>query len=329
MAKAAVEKRMSFIARTLRLPHVLGLAAIAAGAVAFAPMAMATNPACGDAIRITPGDTLLNVATACDTTVPALLAANPEITQPNRLFVGQLVWMPGRNPAVSAQRPAATPVPSQWGQGGFARCGATVQVRPGDTFSGIARRCGVTPAQLRAENPRLRDPNLIFSGMVLRVPSSVGGRPHQPTAPIAPDVLRVTGTVTNEGVTCQAFRGDDGRLYTFAGNATRPLRPGDRVEVTGTRAGSSICQQGITITASQIVLRDSSAPRTIDLTGTITREGVTCTALRGDDGRLYTITDQPGGFRPGDRVRITGDVAEMSFCQQGTTINLRSIGAAW
>ncbi len=313
-----------------RLPQILGMATLAAGVFAFAPMASATNPACGDAIRITPGDTLLRVATACDTTVPALLAANPEITQPNRLFVGQLVWMPGRNPVAPVHRPPAlTPVPSQWGQGAFSRCGATVQVRPGDTFSGIARRCGVTPAQLRAANPGVRDPNLIFSGMVLRVPSSVGVRPHQPVAPVVPDVLRVTGTVTNEGVTCQAFRGDDGRLYTFAGSATRPLRPGDRVEVTGTRAAASICQQGITISASQIVLRDSTAPAAVDLTGTITREGVTCTALRGDDGRLYTITGQTGGFQAGDRVRITGEVAEMSFCQQGTTVNLRSIRAAW
>ncbi|WP_019954175.1 LysM peptidoglycan-binding domain-containing protein [Yoonia vestfoldensis] len=326
MAKAAVEKRMSFIAKALRLPQVLGLAAVAAGAVALAPVAMASNPACGDAIRITPGDTLLHVATACDTTVPALLAANPEITQPNRLFVGQLVWMPGRNPAAAVHRPAPTPVPNHWGQGAFARCGATVQVRRGDTFSGIARRCGVTPAQLRAENPRLHNPNLIFSGMVLRVPSSTAPTPALPRPAQA---LRIIGTVTGEGVTCQAFRGDDGRLYTFAGSATRPLRPGDRVEVTGTRAGASICQQGVTINATQVVLLNSVAPASIDLTGTITREGVTCTALRGDDGRLYTVTGQTAGLQPGDRVRITGEVAEMPFCQQGTTINLRSIGAAW
>lgn len=329
MLKAGSSKSSFFKRRAPRLPQVLGMAAVAAGVFAFAPMASATNPACGDAIRITPGDTLLRVATACDTTVPALLAANPEITQPNRLFVGQLVWMPGRNPAVPVQRPAATPVPSQWGQGAFARCGATVQVRRGDTFSGIARRCGVTPAQLHAENPRLRDPGRIFSGMVLRVPSSVGAPAHQPVAPIVPDVLRVAGTVTGEGVTCQAFRGDDGRLYTIAGSATRPLRPGDRIEVTGTRVRGAICQQGVTIAASQIVLRDSIAPRTIDLTGTITREGVTCTALRGDDGRLYTLTGQTGGFQPGDRVRITGETAEMSFCQQGTTVNLGTIRAAW
>jgi LysM repeat protein len=332
MAQRDLGKKTRFgMAAALSLPRIVGIAAAAAGLLAFAPAAMATNPACGDAIRINPGDTLLRVANYCNTTIPALLAANPDIIQPNTVRVGQLVWMPGRNPAAPAPRPPViAPPAASWNQNNFARCGASVQVRPGDTFSGIARRCGVTPAQLRAENPQVRDPNLIFSGMMLRVPSSLGPRPHQPPAPpVASQILRVTGTVTTEGVTCQAFRGDDGRLYTFAGTSSRPLRAGDRVEVTGTRAATSICQQGVTISATQIVLLDSVAPTAVDVTGTITREGVTCTALRGDDGRLYTITGQTAGFLPGDRVRITGDLAEMSFCQQGTTVNLRSIRSAW
>ena len=328
MVRSGLGKLLLACGTGLRQTVMVGI--LATGLTGIAPVAMATNPDCGDAIRIMPGDTLLRVAQTCRTTIPALLAANPGITEPNRIHVGQLIFMPGRNPAAPAHRPPAIAVPpSSWGQGGFSRCGATVQVRPGDTFSAIASRCGVSFAQLRAENPQLRDPNLIFVGMNLRVPSSVGARPHQPPAPIVAQNLRVTGTVTSEGVTCQAFRGDDGRLYTFAGTATRPLRTGDRIEVTGTRAATAICQQGTTINVSQIVLLDSVAPSAIDLTGTITREGVTCTALRGDDGRLYTIAGQTGGFQPGDRVRITGDLAQMSFCQQGTTVNVRSIRSAW
>ena len=309
---------------------VLGVTAFAAACAVFAPPAMAANPACGDAIRITPGDTLLRVASYCNTTIPALMAANPQITEPNRLFVGQLVYMPGRNAAVPVYRPpVATPPANNWGQGAFSRCGASVQVRPGDTFTGIAQRCGVTPAQLRAENPQLRDPNFIFSGMTLRVPSSLTSQPARPAPlPVAQN-LRVTGTITSEGVTCQALRGDDGTLYTIAGTATRPLRAGDRVEVTGTRAASALCQQGVPISATRILLLEAAPQPGIDVTGTITREGVTCTALRGDDGRLYTIAGQTGEFQPGDRVRVTGDVAQMSFCQQGTTVNVRSIRSAW
>ena len=67
--------------------------------------------------------------------------------------------------------------------------------------------------------------------------------------------------------------------------------------------------------------------RTIRVTGIITNEGVECTALRSDDGRLYTLA---GRFRlkPGTRVRVIGRLAEASFCMQGTTINPRHIFAA-
>jgi hypothetical protein len=65
----------------------------------------------------------------------------------------------------------------------------------------------------------------------------------------------------------------------------------------------------------------------VTVTGTLTREGVECPALRSDGGRLYTLTTR-GRFQPGDRVRVTGTIAQVSFCQQGTTINVRSIGPA-
>jgi hypothetical protein len=65
----------------------------------------------------------------------------------------------------------------------------------------------------------------------------------------------------------------------------------------------------------------------VTVTGTLTREGAECPALRGDNGRLYTLTTR-GRFQPGDRVRVTGTIAQFSFCQQGTTIQVRSIGPA-
>jgi LysM repeat protein len=304
-----------------------GAGALSLVLLALAPAAQAADPLCGDAIRVAPGDTMLDIARTCRTTVPALVAANPNIINPNRLHVGQIVLMPGRSVTT---RPVLPPVagtrPVQTGA-----CGASVRVQPGDTFSNIARRCGVSMAQLRAANPQLRDPNVIFTGMLLHVPtgSTVLRPPVTSLPPAASPNLRISGTITGEGATCQAFRGDDGVLYTFAGAATRPLRIGDRIEVTGTRAASSICQQGVTITATQIVLLNAQHNDTIDLTGTITREGVTCTAMRGDDGRLYTLAGQTGNFGPGDRVRVTGDLAQMSFCQQGSTVNVRTIRSAW
>ena len=67
---------------------------------------------------------------------------------------------------------------------------------------------------------------------------------------------------------------------------------------------------------------------TITVTGTLTDEGVTCQALRGDDGQLYTIGGDLGKFTTGDRVTVTGTVAEVSICQQGTTIDVQKIKKA-
>lgn len=62
--------------------------------------------------------------------------------------------------------------------------------------------------------------------------------------------------------------------------------------------------------------------------GTLTDEGAECQALRGDDGRLYTLTGDLGGYSTGDRVRVRGRIAEISFCQQGATIDVRQIRAS-
>lgn len=70
--------------------------------------------------------------------------------------------------------------------------------------------------------------------------------------------------------------------------------------------------------------------QTVHVTGVLTDEGVECPAVRGDDGQLYTLTPRSStaGFNTGDRVSVTGKVAEVSFCGQGTTLEVKSIKAA-
>jgi hypothetical protein len=84
-------------------------------------------------------------------------------------------------------------------------------------------------------------------------------------------------------------------------------------------SGCAVQPQG-----EQAPVSDSDGVLTI--TGVVTAEGVECPAVRGDDGTLYTLA---GGdrqkLREGVRVRITGSVAQMSFCMQGTTINATTI----
>jgi len=67
----------------------------------------------------------------------------------------------------------------------------------------------------------------------------------------------------------------------------------------------------------------------VTVNGTLSSEGVECPTLRGDDGTLYSLTDpNAGGFNPGDRVTVSGEVAGMATCQQGITLTGTTIVAA-
>lgn len=70
--------------------------------------------------------------------------------------------------------------------------------------------------------------------------------------------VRITGTVTDEGVTCSAMRDADDVLYTLAG--AKDLVPGDRITVDGTFAEMSVCGQGITLTVRAIEVNPEARP---------------------------------------------------------------------
>jgi hypothetical protein len=65
--------------------------------------------------------------------------------------------------------------------------------------------------------------------------------------------------------------------------------------------------------------------RLVEVTGVLTDEGVECPALRTGDGTLYTLAGDLEEFKVGDRVRVTGRIAEVSICQQGTTLEVVAI----
>lgn len=93
------------------------------------------------------GDTLGAIARRFGRTVQFLLRANPQITDPDRIAVGQLLQIP--------DTPAATVPDGQY------------TVRPGDTLGGIAARFGTTVRALLLANPRITDPDRIPVGLVV------------------------------------------------------------------------------------------------------------------------------------------------------------------
>lgn len=62
--------------------------------------------------------------------------------------------------------------------------------------------------------------------------------------------------------------------------------------------------------------RPSGEPQLLSLEGRI-QEGVECPLLETPDGRTYALSIRGGDFTPGDYVRLDGEIADASFCQQG------------
>ncbi|HVJ02065.1 MAG TPA: phage tail tip lysozyme [Sphingomonas sp.] len=93
------------------------------------------------------GDTLSQIAAENGVALSALLAANPQITNPNLIFAGQEVRIP---------------------TGGSGAAGGSYTVKPGDTLSGIAARYGLDWHDLALDNG-LANPNLIFAGQTIRL----------------------------------------------------------------------------------------------------------------------------------------------------------------
>jgi len=100
---------------------------------------------------VKPGDTLWSLARRFGTSVEAIARAN-NIVNPNRIYVGQRLTIPG----------APTPPPPP-------PCTRTHVVAYGETLTSIARRYGTTVWQLAMLN-HLANPNVIYAGQHLRVP---------------------------------------------------------------------------------------------------------------------------------------------------------------
>jgi LysM repeat protein len=100
-------------------------------------------PANGQLYYAQSGDTLRKIAAKFNTGVDAILKVNPQITNPNLIYVGQAISIPA---GVS-----------------------TYAVERGDTLRIIANKFGTTIDSLLALNPNIKNPNLIYVGQVVRV----------------------------------------------------------------------------------------------------------------------------------------------------------------
>jgi LysM repeat protein len=130
---------------------------------------------------VQPGDTLYRIAAQFGTNVPTLVGMN-NIANPNLIYVGQVLRVPGDGATPPPAPPPAPPpggspppAPPPTGEG-------TYVVQPGDTLYRIAARFATNVPTLVAMN-NISNANYIYVGQVLRVP---GGGTTPPPAPPPP-----------------------------------------------------------------------------------------------------------------------------------------------
>ncbi|MBC7878202.1 MAG: LysM peptidoglycan-binding domain-containing protein [Anaerolineales bacterium] len=100
-------------------------------------------PTSGTIYTIQQGDTLRKIATRINSTVSDILAVNPQITNANLIYVGQIINLPAS--------------------------ASYYTVQSGDTMKKIAARFGTTLDSLTALNLQIKDVNIIYVGQVVRV----------------------------------------------------------------------------------------------------------------------------------------------------------------
>lgn len=104
------------------------------------------------------GDTLKALANRFGSTVDLILAHNPSITNANVIYEGQrlTIYSAGNNP------PPTTPPPAS---------GQTYYVAKGDTLRKIAAKFGTTVDAILKLNPKITNPNVIYVGQAITIPS--------------------------------------------------------------------------------------------------------------------------------------------------------------
>lgn len=171
------------------------------------------------------GDTLYDIAQKYGVDLDVLIAANPQIEDPDVLMIGQKIRIPSKGVAEPAARQAEPDGEAAAAAGGETKAVAAAgdtdgegrrgghhddwndwnnwnnhydhdhgdgffryTVRPGDTLWEIAHRFGLSLQELVAANPQIENPDLIRPGDVIRIPRKKASWPsyYPPYGPMAP-----------------------------------------------------------------------------------------------------------------------------------------------
>ena len=133
---------------------------IKVGQVLVMPGAVLSDGVGYDTYVVNHGDTLKSIASLFGTSLEVLLKLNPEITNANLIYAGQRVKVPEPG---SIPPPTPAPIPD----------GQTYYVQKGDTLRKIAAKFNTTVDAILKMNTGITNPNLIYVGQAIKLPSGV------------------------------------------------------------------------------------------------------------------------------------------------------------
>jgi peptidoglycan endopeptidase LytF len=122
----------------------------------------------GGTYTVQAGDTLYSIAQRYETTVEAMLDANPDILDASVIRVGQVINVPTVDQGGSGEEEGNEEGEEAAGEG--EEEGGTYTVQAGDTLYRIAVRHETTVEEMLDLNPAITDPAMIYVGQVLNVP---------------------------------------------------------------------------------------------------------------------------------------------------------------
>jgi LysM repeat protein len=174
---------------------LLGALTLTAPALQAQSQTTPTSTPVGDLVyTVRPGDSWIGLAQRFGLTVRELQAANPQSVRPSRwLLLGEKLTIPGAG--------SLTPAPTQSTQ--------VYVVQPGEGWSIIAKKFGLTTRELQAANPRsLRAGYVLYRGESLIIPAGAEAgaisASQSPTATVVATSTRTTSatpTATQAQVT--------------------------------------------------------------------------------------------------------------------------------
>lgn len=128
--------------------------------------------------------------------------------------------------------------------------------------------------------------------------------------------------------TVRAVRTDaNGRVFLRV-DVPEWARPGRPLFFALTTPGGRVLAQARPVRVLDAGEYDNGGNVRINVTGTLLDASATCPRLAGDDGRIYALAGNTREFDTGDRVRVTGELADVSTCNQRRTIDVERIREA-